>query len=241
VATLTGVRVILADDEGTGADLRTALTHEHGIEIVAEARTGDGVLEAALRHRPDVLVVEPGMPNGTAVIRDVRRAAPDVAVLARTDDADDGALRTALRAGARGYIRKDAPPTAVIRAIRCVAAGDAILGPTVTAKLAELLAVQPTRTRTPIPGLTEREHEVLDLIAAGLPNAAIVARLRVAARTLRNHITAIFTKLGVANRAAAIERARAAGMGAAAGLGHAAGLGRATGLGRTENGLRSFA
>jgi len=139
-------------------------------------------------------------------------------VLARTDD--DDSLHTALRAGASGYIRKDAPPAAVIRAIHCVAAGDAILGPSITARLAELLAVPTTHDEPRIPGLTARENEVLELIAAGFSNAAIVAKLRVAARTLRNHITAIFTKLGVENRAAAIERARAAGLG---------------------NGLRSFA
>lgn len=221
MATLTGVRVILADDDGTRADLRTALGDEAGIEIVAEASTGDGALRAALWHRPDVLVVEPGMPDGAAVIRDVLRSAPDVAVLARTDD--DDSLRTALRAGARGYIRKDAPLAAVIRAIHCVAAGDAILGPSITARLAELLAAPPMREEPRIPGLTARENEVLELIAAGLSNAAIVAKLRVAARTLRNHITAIFIKLGVENREAAIERARAAG------------------LGRVENGMRSIA
>jgi DNA-binding NarL/FixJ family response regulator len=94
-----------------------------------------------------------------------------------------------------------------------VAAGDAILDRTVTARLAELMSVESRQRELPLPGLTAREHEVLDLIAAGLPNSAITARLHVAAKTVRNHITAIFTKLGVTDRTEAIDVAKAAGLG----------------------------
>ena len=209
---MADVRVVLADDHDlTRADLRCALAGDRGIEVVAEAGDGHSALRQALLHRPDVLVVEPGMSEGPTVIRHVLRSAPGVAVLALTDD--DKSLHTAIRAGARGYIRKDASAEAVIRAIHCVAAGNAILGPTVTARLAELIAVPAAYQELPLPGLTAREHEVLDLIAAGLANAAIAGRLRVAAKTLRNHITAIFTKLGVTDREDAIAKAKAAGLG----------------------------
>lgn len=209
---MADVRVVLADDHGrTRVDLRTALAEDHGIEVVAEAGDGHSALRQALLHRPDVLMVEPGMPDGPTVIRHVLRSAPGVAVLAMTDD--DKSLHAAIRAGARGYIRKDASAEAVIRAIRCVATGNAILGPTVTARLAELIALPAAYQKLPLPGLTAREHEVLDLMAEGLANAAIAGRLRVAAKTLRNHITAIFTKLGVTDRQEAIAKAQAVGLG----------------------------
>ena len=212
MATLTGVRVVLADDQPENrTDLRAALDATPSITVVAEAATGHSAMRQSLLHRPDVLVVEPGMPDGTSVIKHVRRSSPDVAVLALASD--DTSLRAAIGAGALGYIRKDATPEAVIRAIHCVAAGDAILDRTVTARLAELMSAEPARQELPLPGLTAREHEVLDLIAAGLPNSVITARLHVAARTVRNHITAIFTKLGVTRRTEAIELAKAAGLG----------------------------
>ena len=212
MATVAEVRVVLADDQGpTRADLKTVLNEDEAIEVVAEAGDGHSAVRQALLHRPDVLVVEPGMPDGPRVISHVLRSAPGVAVLALTDD--DKSLHAAIRAGARGYIRKGASAEAVIRAIHCVAAGNAILGPTVTARLAELIAVPAAYQELPLPGLTAREHEVLDLIAAGLANAAIAGRLRVAAKTLRNHITAIFTKLGVTDREEAIAKAKAAGLG----------------------------
>jgi DNA-binding NarL/FixJ family response regulator len=168
-------------------------------------------MRQASLHRPDVLVVEPGMPDGPTVIRHVLRSAPQTAVLALTND--DRSLHAAIGAGARGYISKDAPAEAVIRAIHCVATGNAILGPKVTARLTELMTVQTAYQTLPLPGLTAREHEVLNLIAAGLPNAAIASRLGVATKTLRNHITAIFTKLNATDREEAIDKAKKAGLG----------------------------
>lgn len=202
--------VVVADESAARAGLRTTLAAVEGITVVAEAATGHDAVLRTLLHHPDVLVVEPRIPgfDETTMIRHVVRSVHGVAVLVRTETEDDTLVCRAIRAGARGYIRKAAEPDAVVRAIRCVAAGDAIFGPTVAARLTELL----TGTRE-LPRLTTREHEVLDLAAAGLPTSAIARRLDVSAKTIRNHVSAIVGKLDVTGRAEAIALARRSGLG----------------------------
>ncbi len=202
--------VVVADQSAARADLLVCLADVDGITVVAEAATGHDAVCRTLLHQPDVLVVEPRIPgfDETTMIRHIVRSAHKVAVLVRTATEDDESVCRAIRAGALGYIRKAAAPDAVVRAIRCVAAGDAILGPTVAARLAELLT-----GKRDLPPLTAREHEVLDLAAAGLPTSAIARRLDLSTKTVRNHVSAIIGKLDVAGRAEAIALARRAGLG----------------------------
>jgi DNA-binding NarL/FixJ family response regulator len=143
-------------------------------------------------------------------LREIARVAPEVAVLMLTMFDDDESVFAAMRAGARGYVLKGAAPDNVIRAIAAVAAGEAIFGPGIARRALDYLA-GPHPDKAAFPELTPREREVLDLIAAGLGNAAIALRLGLAAATVGNHITSIFAKLQVASRAEAIIRARSAG------------------------------
>jgi DNA-binding NarL/FixJ family response regulator len=202
--------VVVADQSASRADLRIALSAVDGITVVADAANGHDAVLQTLLHHPDVLVVEPGIPgfDETTMIRHVMRSVRGLAVLVRTDTEDDTLVCRAIRAGARGYIRKAAAPDAVVRAIRCVAAGDAIFGPTVAARLSELLS-----GKRELPRLTTREREVLDLAAAGLPTSAIARRLDLSAKTIHNHVSAIVGKLAVPGRAEAIAVARQAGLG----------------------------
>jgi DNA-binding NarL/FixJ family response regulator len=202
--------VVVADRSAARADLRTTLAAIDGITVVADAATGHEAVLQTLLHHPDVLVVEPGIPgfDETTMIRHVVRSVRGLAVLVRTETEDDTLVCRAIRAGARGYIRKAAAPDAVVRAIRCVAAGDAIFGPTVAARLTELLS-----GKRDLPPLTTREREVLDLAAAGLPPSAIARRLDLSTKTIRNHVSAIVGKLNVAGQAEAIAVARQAGLG----------------------------
>ncbi|HEX4705507.1 MAG TPA: response regulator transcription factor [Pseudonocardiaceae bacterium] len=212
------VRVVLADDHSAErAALAAVLTDAGGVLVVAAATTGHGAVQQALLHRPDVLVVDPRMPGltGTAMVKHVLRSAPGVAVLVLATTEDDESVCAAVRAGVRGYIRKDADPAAIVRAVRCVAAGDAIFGPAIAARLTKLLT---GGHRLPLAGLTAREHEVLELMAAGLPNSAVARQLRLATKTVSNHHSAILAKLKVAGRAEAIARARQAGLGRQKGL-----------------------
>jgi DNA-binding NarL/FixJ family response regulator len=126
--------------------------------------------------------------------------------------ADDDSIFAAMRAGARGYLLKGAEQEEITRAIRAVAAGEAIFGPGVAQRVLGFFAA-PVRSSTPFPQLTAREREILDLLALGLPNATIAARLGVAAKTVANNVSSIFTKLQVADRAQAAARARDAGLG----------------------------
>ena len=202
--------VVVADQSASRADLRIALSAVDGITVVADATNGHEAVLQTLLHHPDVLVIEPGIPgfDETTMIRHVMRSVRGLAVLVRTDTEDDTLVCRASRAGARGYIRKAAAPDAVVRAIRCVAAGDAIFGPTVAARLSELLS-----GKRELPRLTTREREVLDLAAAGLPTSAIARRLDLSAKTIGNHVSAIVGKLAVPGRAEAIAVARQAGLG----------------------------
>jgi DNA-binding NarL/FixJ family response regulator len=150
--------------------------------------------------------------DGTAATAEISRLAPDVAVLVLTMFEDDESVFAAMRAGARGYLVKGASQEEISQAIATVASGGAIFGPGVARRALGYFAA-PRPAGPPFPELTPREREVLDLIAAGLPNAAIARRLGLAGKTVGNHISTIFAKLQVATRAEAIIRARDAGLG----------------------------
>jgi DNA-binding NarL/FixJ family response regulator len=210
------VTVVLADDHPiVRGGLRALLSPAHGINVLAEAGTGDDAVREALLHRPDVLILDlqAGERGGIAAIREVLRSAPEVAVLVFTSIEDDDAVFTAMRAGARGYILKDAEREDIIRAIRGVAAGEAIFGAAIALRVTKVLSDPTAPARRSFRGLTAREREVLELVAAGLPNSAIARRLQLARKTVSNHMSAIFTKLRVADRNEAIARARDAGLG----------------------------
>jgi DNA-binding NarL/FixJ family response regulator len=210
------IRVLIADDHPlVRQGLQAALAPQPDMEVVGEAATGREVIREAVLHRPDVVVMDLQMPDGSGIdaTRELRRALPSAAVLVLTmfDDDDDWVF-AAMRAGARGYVLKGAEQHEIARAIMAVAAGEAIFGPAVATRMLTYFATPPA-TPTPFPELTAREREVLDLIAAGRNNRQIAEQLGLSAKTVANHISAIFAKLQVADRTQAILRARDAGLG----------------------------
>jgi DNA-binding NarL/FixJ family response regulator len=209
------LRIVVADDHTVVREgLRALLSAVDGYELVDTAATGAEAVRAAVTLRPDVVIMDIQMPgmSGIEATKEIARLAPDVAVLMLTMFEDDESVFAAMRAGALGYVLKGASPDNMIRAIAAVAGGDAVLGSGVARRALSYLTAPRTDTAT-FPELTAREREVLNLIASGLANAVIAARLGLAPNTVRNHISSIFAKLHVASRAEAIVRARAAGLG----------------------------
>jgi DNA-binding NarL/FixJ family response regulator len=209
------IRVLIADDHPLVRDgLKAALAAVPDVEVVAEAATGQAAVREALLHRPDVVVMDLQMPdtNGIEATRELGRALPSAAVLVLTMFDDDDSVFAAMRAGARGYVLKGAEQQEIARAITAVAAGEAIFGPAVATRVLAYFAAPPHAV-SPFPELTSREREVLDLLAAGHNNHQIAQRLTLSAKTVANHLSAIFAKLQVADRTQAILRARDAGLG----------------------------
>ena len=206
------VRVVLADDQVlVRSGLRRILTTRRGVDIVAEAADGQQAVEAVCRHRPDVVVMDVRMPvlDGVAAIRALRDADVDVPVLTLTTYDDDEVLAAALRAGAAGFITKAAPAEDLLRAVKEVASGASWLEPSITSRvLAEFRTHEQTSAVPPsarlVDPLTEREREVLVLMARAASNGEIAERLAVSEGTVKTHIGRIFAKLGARDRAAAI-------------------------------------
>lgn len=181
---------------------------------MASAVGGREAIALSQRHQPDVLVLDLRLRDvsGIEAIREIVRAVPGVAVLVFTACEDDESVLTAVRAGARGYILKCAADDDIVRAVRGVAAGEAIFGQTIAHRVIALLANRDTAAPlTPLPPLSARERELLDLLVAGHGNAAIAARLQVSPKTISNQVSALVAKLGVPDRRAAISRVRAIG------------------------------
>ncbi|SDW28167.1 DNA-binding response regulator, NarL/FixJ family, contains REC and HTH domains [Amycolatopsis xylanica] len=204
------VTVVLADEQPVvRSGLRVLLSAIDEVGVAGEAGTAQQALRETLLHRPDVLVLD--LRLGIGVVHEVRRRSPGTAVLVFTTIDDDEAIFGALCAGVRGYLLKGTEPDDLVQAVRSVCAGAAILAPSIAARIGELLS---RRIGPPsVPGLTAREHEVLTLMAGGLRNSEIAMRLRLASKTVSNHISAIFAKLGVKDRTAAVIVAREAGLG----------------------------
>jgi DNA-binding NarL/FixJ family response regulator len=195
--------------------MRARLGAEPDLTVVGEAGSGEEAIELAARLAPDVVLMDLNLPgmNGIEATRLLRESSPAVAVLVVTMF-DDDSVFAAMRAGARGYLLKDAEAEETVRAIRAVANGEAIFSPSVARRLMGFFAAPPATIPAPtFPELTEREREVLELLAQGYTNAAIANRLFLSPKTARNYVSSIFGKLQVADRTEAIMRARQAGLG----------------------------
>jgi DNA-binding NarL/FixJ family response regulator len=211
------IRVLVADDHGVVREgLRAVLGSEPDMEVVGEATTGKEVVERAAELRPDVILMDIQMPdvNGIEATRRIFEVDPDIGVVVLTMFEDDDSVFSAMRAGARGYVLKGAPPSEILKVLRAVAAGEAHFGPEIARRLMSFFSEQsPASAQDIFPELSAREVEILNLIAQGHSNAKIAARLYLSPKTVGNHISHIFTKLQVADRAHAIIRAREAGLG----------------------------
>ena len=211
------ITVFIADDHRLFRDgLRALLATAADIAVAGEAANGEEAAALVERLQPDVVLMDIQMPglNGIEATRRITAASPHVGVIIVTMFEDDDSVFAAMRAGARGYILKGAGQEEVARTIRAVAQGEALFGPAIAARLMSFFSgPRPPAPAEAFPELTAREREVLDLIAAGYGNEAIAARLVVSRKTVRNHVSNIFSKLQVAGRAEAIIRARDAGMG----------------------------
>jgi DNA-binding NarL/FixJ family response regulator len=208
------IRVVVADDHPIVRDGLTALLRSiPGFDVVGVATTGRDAVREVILSKPDVAVLDLRMPDldGFAATRQIAKAAPGVAVLVLTMFEDDDSVFAAMRAGAAGYLVKGAEQEHIVRAIRSVAAGEAVFGPGVAQRVLGFFRTAPAAD--PFPELSAREREILDLLASGLSNAAIGHRLGVAAKTIANNISTIFTKIRVADRKQAMVRARDAGLG----------------------------
>ena len=185
-----------------------------GIEVAGQAESAQQALER-IDGTVDVVLMDLhlGEDSGIETTRDLVRRLPGLAVLVITMDEDDESVVAAMRAGARGYLLKSASPAEVERGIRAVANGEAILGPQVAGRAMAALAAGRTAVRLPFPELSDREREVLDLLARGYDNATIARRMVLSPKTVRNHVSNVLTKIGVPDRAAAIIRARDEGLG----------------------------
>lgn len=211
------LRVLIVEDHPVFRDgLRALLSSIPGTDVVGEAASGLEAVGQALTLQPDVVVMDLDLPelDGIGATRQIVATSPHVGVLVLTMFDDDDSFFAAMKAGARGYLLKGAGQEDIRRAIRAVGDGEAIIGPGIARRLMEYFsAPRPDAPRDAFPELTERERQVLGLIAEGQSNPTIATRLGISAKTVRNHVSNIFTKLQVVDRTQAIVRARAAGLG----------------------------
>ncbi len=213
---MSAIRILLADDHRLFLEGQIALLGSvPDTRVIGEAATGEEAIQRAAELQPDVLLMDIQMPgmNGIEATRRILQANPSVGVVVLTMFEDDDSVFAAMRAGARGYILKGADQSEMLRAVRAVASGEALFGPAIAARLIAFFAGTSAAPPVPFPDLTDREREILGLIAAGRSNAEITSRLFLSPKTVRNHISNIFSKLQVADRAQAIVRAREAGLG----------------------------
>lgn len=211
------IRVLIADDHQLFRDgLKALLLSAPDTEVVGEAATGKEVTKLAAESQPHVILMDLQMPDmdGIEATRQIVQTSPQINVLMVTMFEDDQSVFAAMRAGARGYVLKGAKHDEMLRAIRAVSSGEAIFSPSIAARMMDFFAA----SRSVIPeeafsDLTDREREILSLIARGESNADIAGALTISVKTVRNHVSNIFNKLQVADRAQAVIRAREAGLG----------------------------
>lgn len=211
------IRILIADDHGPFRDgLRALLVAADDCEIVGEAGSGDEAVALAATLQPDVVLMDINMPNvnGIEATRQILHTSPHISILVLTMFDDNDSVFAALRAGARGYLLKGALKAEILRTIRGVSSGEAIFGPAIARRLMRYFAgLKPMAPPQAFPELTEREREILALIAQHITNPEIAERLALSQKTVRNHVSNIFSKLQVVDRAQAIIRAREAGLG----------------------------
>ncbi len=214
------IRVLVADDHPVfRRGMRAILGAEPGTELVGEATDGEEAISLASKLQPDVILMDLNMPKLTGIeaTHQILEASPNTAILMLTMFEDDKSIFAAMRAGAHGYVLKGADGAETLRAIHAVANGEAIFSPTITQRLTGYFAAPGGEPKTSsvqaFQSLTDREHEILSLIAEGYTNNAIASRLYLSPKTVRNYVSSIFTKLEVSDRSQAIVQARKAGLG----------------------------
>ena len=217
------ISLLIADDEPSfRSGLRALLKSAEDLALVGEAATGEEAVALANRLQPDVILMDINMPgaegapglNGIEATRRIVNASPHISLLMLTMFEDDDSIFAAMRAGARGYLLKGALKAEILRAIRAVSSGEVIFGAAIAQRMMRYFAgLRPAASANVFPELTEREREILGLIAQHLNNAEIAERLSLSPKTIRNHVSNIFDKLQVTDRVQAILRAREAGLG----------------------------
>jgi DNA-binding NarL/FixJ family response regulator len=214
---VTTVRVLVADDHPVFRDgIRAMLEATPGTEVTGEATTGEEAVVLAGEQQPDLILMDVQMPgiNGIEATRRIVTAHPHIRVLIVTMFEDDPSVFMAMRAGARGYVLKDATKEELRRAIAAVGNGEAIFSPAIAARLIAYFARPPALlSESLFPELTARERSILEHMAAGESNSAIASRLSLSTKTISNYVSSILNKLQVADRAEAIARARDARLG----------------------------
>ena len=210
------IRILVADDHPAfrrGVELM--LTAFDDLLVVGTAETGEQAVALVGSLTPDVLLMDLRMPHldGIEATRQINASATAPAIVVLTMFEDDDSVFAAMRAGARGYLLKGADQDEIVRAIRAAAAGEAIFGPEIAARVIHHFAQGAGSMTAAFPSLTDRERGVLEMVAAGKGNATIAHELMISLKTVRNHVSNVFTKLQVSDRSAAIVKARKAGLG----------------------------
>jgi DNA-binding NarL/FixJ family response regulator len=213
---MDSIRLLIADDHTFYREgIRAILNTVPGIEVIGEAASGEEVVAWTQEHQADVILMDIKMPglNGIEATRQILRVDPQVKILIVTMFEEDEPVFAAMRAGARGYLLKDADQDELLRAIQAVYQGEAIFSPVIAQRMIQYFALLHQNSTVALPELTEREREILQLMARGRSNSAIASALSLSLKTVQNHISSIFSKLQVTDRASAIVRAHDAGLG----------------------------
>jgi DNA-binding NarL/FixJ family response regulator len=217
---MSQIKLMIADDHKLFREgLKALLAVTEDIEIVGEAADGDTAVKKCKELGPTIILMDINMPGLTGIqaTTQILDELPQTGIIMLTMLEDDASVFNAMRAGARGYLLKGADPNEVLSVIRAVADGQALFGPAIASRVLSYFKElgnksSSQQSETPFPELTERELEILRLISQGLNNSEIAQKLYLSPKTVRNHITSIFSKLQVADRAQAIVRAREAGL-----------------------------
>lgn len=209
------IRVLVVDDHRVvRAGLVALLRQSAGLEVVGEAGNGEEAVQMAEALHPDVVLMDMQMPikNGVEATKQIKANWPGVEVLVLTTYDDDELIWGGLQAGARGYLLKDAPPEELLKGIETVAAGQSLLPPDIAAKLMQVISQGGPAKPDPVENLTERELEILRLMARGAANKEIAAALFISENTVKTHVSNLFQKLGVRDRTEAVTKALSKGL-----------------------------